>query len=211
MIPRQRLSGPIFLLLFVSALSMKAQPIPIELMMGNKYGAVNLAFSKDFSEESRFGFFHMNTIQFYYNNRDKNSFILQDLLYVETFKNLRVAGGVAYTKGGFAPTAGLQYVYSGPKFLFLCAPRVNIESEPSYDIMTILQYRPAISDRIKLFTRAQFLNVFDDGGNIRSYQWFRLGLEMRGVQFGLALNLDEFGPRPSVETSAGIFARKEIF
>ena len=198
-------------LMFPSTLKTFAQPIPIELMMGNKYGAVNLAFSKNFSEESRFGFFHMNTIQFYYDNHDKNSFILQDLLYVETFRNLRLAGGVSYTRGGFAPTAGLQYLFSGRKFLFLCAPRVNIEREPSYDIMTILQYKPEINERIKLYTRGQFLNVFDSGGNIRSYQWIRIGLEMRGIQFGMALNLDEFGPNPPVEASAGLFVRKEIF
>jgi hypothetical protein len=84
----------------------KAQPIPIELMMGYKYGTVNLSFSKNFSQNSRLGFFHMNTVQFDYKDEDKNSFILQDLIYVETFKNLRVAGGVAYSKGGFNPTAG---------------------------------------------------------------------------------------------------------
>jgi hypothetical protein len=189
----------------------QAQPIPIELMMGHQNGVINLAFSKNFSETSRFGFFHVNSIQFDYNEEEKNSFILQDLLFVETFKNLRVAGGVAYTKGGFSPTAGLQYVFAGRKVLFLCAPRVNIETDPSYDIMTIFQYKPAINERMKLYTRIQLLNVFDAGGNIRSYQWLRLGLELKGVQFGLALNFDEYGPNPSAESNFGAFVRKEIF
>jgi hypothetical protein len=117
----------------------QAQPIPVELMMGYKYGTVNLSFSKNFSEKSRLGFFHMNTVQFDFKDESKNSFILQDLVYVETFKNLRIAGGVAYSNGGFNPTAGLQYVYNSKKLVFLFAPRVNIESDPSYDIMTILQ------------------------------------------------------------------------
>ena len=39
----------------------------------------------------------------------------------------------------------------------------------------------------------------------------RLGLEAKGLQFGLAFNLDEFGPDPSVDTSFGVFIRKEIF
>ena len=30
------------------------------------------------------------------------------------------------------------------------------------------------------------------------------------MQFGLGLNLDEYGPDPSVETSVGLFVRKEI-
>jgi hypothetical protein len=204
-------SGALIILLFMTGILMEAQPIPIELMIGHKYGSVNLAFNRNFSQTSRLGFFHMNTVQFDFKNADKNSFIIQDLIYVETYKNLRVAGGVAYSKGGFDPTAGLQYVYSGKRFLFLCAPRINIESNPSYDIMTILQYKPDINDRVKLFTQLQLLNIFDSGGNIRSYQWMRLGLEIKGIQFGLAANLDEYGAHPTVESNLGIFIRKEIF
>jgi hypothetical protein len=180
-------------------------------MAGNKYGTVNLSFSRNFSQTSKFGFFHMNTVQFDYKDETKNSFILQDLAYYEVIKNLRIAGGVAYSKGGFDPTAGLQYVFSGKKFLFLFAPRVNIESDPSYDIMTILQYKPQINDRIKLYTRFQMLNLFNSEGNIKSYQWLRLGLEVKGIQFGLAADFDEYGPDPVVETNVGVFLRKEIF
>jgi hypothetical protein len=189
----------------------KAQPIPVELMTGNKYGTVNLAFNRNFSQTSRFGFFHMNTVQFDYKEKAKNSFILQDLATYEIIKNLRVTGGVAYSPGGFDPTAGIQYVYSGKKFLFLWSPRVNIESNPSYDIMTILQYKPEINDRVKLFTRIQFLNLFNSEGNMKSYQWMRVGLEIKGIQFGFAANLDENGPNPAVESNFGVFLRKEIF
>ncbi len=198
-------------LFLLSSIIVNAQPIPVELMMGNKYGTVNLAFSRNFSQTSRFGFFHMNTVQFDYKDENQNSFILQDLVYVETFKNLRVAGGVAYSKGGFAPTAGLQYLYVGKKFMFLFAPRVNIVSDPSYDVMTSIQYKPEINDRLKLYTRLQMLNLFNADGNIKSYQWVRLGLEAKGLQFGLAFNLDEYGPDPSVDASYGVFIRKEIF
>jgi hypothetical protein len=203
--------GTIIFLLFLNSIMIKAQPIPIELVMGYKYGTVNLSFSKNFSQNSRLGFFHTNTVQFDFKDKDKNSFILQDLIYVETFKNLRIAGGVAYSDDGFNPTAGLQYVYGGRKLFFLCAPRINIENNPSYDIMTILQYKPEINEHLKLYTRIQMLNLFDSEGNIKSYQWMRLGLEVKGIQFGLVANLDEYGPNPSVESNFGLFLRKEIF
>lgn len=198
-------------LILLTGLLLNAQPIPVELMMGNKYGTVNVSLNRNFSQTSRFGFFHMNTVQFDYKNNLNNSFLLQDLLYVETIKNLRVAAGVAYSKGGFNTTAGLQYVYSGKQLLFLCAPRVNIESDPTYDIMTIIQYKPDINESIKLYTRVQMLNLFNSNGNIKSYQWIRLGLEIKGIQFGLAANLDEYGPNPSIDSSFGLFLRKEIF
>jgi len=180
-------------------------------MMGNKYGTVNMVLDKRFSQNSRFGFFHINTVQFDYNDKLRNGFILQDQLYVETIKNLRVSGGVVYSKGGFNPTAGLQYVYGGRKLFFLCAPRVNIESNPSYDIMTIVQYKPEINDQVKLYTRFELLHLFDSVGNIKSYQWFRLGVEVKGIQFGLAADVDEYGPHPSATGNFGVFIRKEIF
>jgi len=198
-------------LLLLNGIMVKAQPIPVELMMGHKYGTVNLAFSKNFSQTSRLGLFHMNTIQVDYQDKNNNDFIVQDQIYVETIKNLRVAGGAVYSQDGFNPTLGLQYVYGGKKLFVLCAPRVNIESTPSYDIMSIIQYRPQINDHLKLYTRLQMLNLFNAQGNIKSYQWFRLGLEVKGIQFGLAEDLDENGPNPSVTGNFGVFIRKEIF
>jgi hypothetical protein len=198
-------------LLIISCSLINAQPIPVELMLGNKYGTVNVVFSKAFSQNSRLGFFHVNTVQFGYRDKQKNDFILQDLAYVETFKNLRVTGGVVYSAGGFNATAGLQYIFSSKKLLVLLSPRVNIESDPSYDMMTILQYKPDLSDKLKLYTRLQLLNLFSKEGNMKSYQWIRLGLEYKGVQFGLAVNIDELGPKPSAQSSFGVFIRKELF
>jgi hypothetical protein len=88
---------------------------------------------------------------------------------------------------------------------------VNIQHEPSGDIMTLFRYRPPINEKMKLYAGIKFLNVFDAGGNIKSYQWLRLGLDMKGFQFGLAANLDEYGPHPSVTANFGVFAQKKIF
>ena len=207
----QKITGAILLFLLINTVIIKAQPAPIELAIGHQYGTVNFVYNKNFSQGSRLGFFHMNTVQFYYKDDSQNSFLLQDLIFVETIKNLRVATGIVYSRGGFNPTAGLQYIYSGQKLMVLIAPRINIESDPSYDVMTILQYKPEINDRIKLFTRIQALNLFGSDGNIKSYQWMRIGLEIKGIQFGFAANLDEYGPNPQVETNFGLFVREEIF
>jgi hypothetical protein len=67
--------------------------------------------------------------------------------------------------------------------------------------MTIIQYKSDINERVMLFTRLHLLNLFDSGGNIGSYQWMRLGIEVKGLQFGLAANLDEYGPDPSIESN----------
>ena len=206
-----RIIGTFLIILLPSNFLAKAQPVPIELMIGHKYGTVNLIYDRHFSQNSRFGLFHMNTVQFDFKNKMYNSFILQDQLYFELIINFRIAGGVVYSNGGLNTTAGLQYVYGGKKLFFLCAPRINIKNNPSYDLMTIIQYKPEISDHLKLYTRFELLHLFDSGGNIKSYQWIRIGLEINGIQFGLAADFDEYGPSPSTKSNFGVFIRKEIF
>jgi hypothetical protein len=199
----------IVLLLFATGRT-QSQPIPVELMTGYRYVTVNLVVSKSFTPTSRFGFFHMNTIGVVYDNKEENDFSMQDLFTYEPLKNFRITGGAFYGKPGFKPTLGMQYLKPGKKLFILVAPRVNIESEPAYDIFTIVQFKTPLSEKTKLYSRLQLLNLFDSGGNIKSYQWFRLGLEIKGVQFGAAFNLDEFGQNPEVQYNAGLFIRREI-
>jgi len=203
----------IFCLAFIillNGLLVEGQPMPLELMLGNKSGSVNFLTIRNFSPNSRLGFFNNNTIRFDYKDAAKNSFSLQNLVYVKIFKNIRVAGGVSYNSGGLMPTAGLQYVYSSKKLFFLMVPQVRININPSYSILTILQYKQEINDRIKLVGKVQLNSSFNAAGNIRSNQWMRIGLDIKGTQFGLAVNLDEKGPDPSVESNFGVYLRKEI-
>lgn len=188
----------------------KAQPIPVELMAGSRFLSVDVTVSKKFSENSKWGFFHMNTLQVDNKTKLKNSFILQDLITYEFIRNLKIAGGAFYGMPGFNPTAGFQYNYSGKKFLFLFAPRVNIIAEPSYDFMTILTWKVPLSEKVRLFTRLKLLNIFDANSHIKSYQWFRLGLDKKGYQYGLAADFDEPGAHPKVQYNFGFFIRKEI-
>ena len=198
-------------LFFMVSRSVYSQPIPVELTFGNKYLSFDLSLSKKFSENSRFGFFHMNTVQIDYKDKIGNSFILQDLLTYEAIKNLKVVGGIFYGMPGFNPTAGFQYNFVSKTTMFLFAPRVNITDTPSYDFMTILQQKIPLTDKIELFVKLKMLNVFDANVHIKSYQWFRLGLDTNGTQFGLAANFDENGSNPNVQANLGFFIRKEIF
>jgi len=62
----------------------------------------------------------------------------------------------------------------------------------------------------KLYLAIQALNTFDTDSHIKSYQWLRAGLDIKGTQFGAAVNFDEFGPHPDLRLTAGLFARREI-
>ena len=48
----------LFLILFIiSAGSLYSQPIPVELMVGNKFTSLDVTFTKPFKENSKLGFF----------------------------------------------------------------------------------------------------------------------------------------------------------
>ncbi len=188
------------------------QPIPVEIMLGSRYTAINVVVSKQFAEHSKFGFFHLNSLTIDYQDKNKSDLALQNLLFYEFIENFRLTAGVFYgTKPGFSPTAGAQYLKIGPKWFVLFSPRINIESDPSVNLFTIVRYKTKINEKIGLYTSLQALNIFDGYGHIKSYQWFRAGMDLKGSQFGIAANFDEFGPGGSLTASVGVFLRKEIF
>jgi hypothetical protein len=189
-----------------------SQPVPVEFMLGNRYSTINVVLSKPFTENSRLGFFHLNTLTMNFSDRNKNDLALQNLVFYEFLNNFRITGGAFYgTYPGFSPTLGMQYINPGRKWFILISPRINIEADPTYNLFSIIRYKTDINSSIKLYTSLQALNILDGESHIKSYQWLRLGLEIKGTQFGLSANFDEFGPRPKLESSFGLFIRREIF
>jgi hypothetical protein len=93
----------------------------------------------------------------------------------------------------------------------LVSPRVNLESDPSYSVFSILRYAPASGWASGLYLSLQALNTFDSDRHIKSYQWLRLGVDVGGTQLGLGVNLDEEGSSPDLQTSVGLFVRRELF
>ena len=136
----------------------------------------------------------------------------QDLLFYEPVRGLRIAGGAFYSSApGFKPTAGLQYVRAGKAWFVLLSPRTDLERNPTYSVFSILQLKPPLGAKAKGFALVQALSVLNSEGHDFSYQWMRLGLDLEGRQFGLAINFEESRTGPAFEISAGVFVRREIF
>lgn len=107
--------------------------------------------------------------------------------------------------------SNLQNYVEPEKWFILFSPRINIESDPSFNMFTIIRYKSRINEKTGLYTSLQALNIFDGNGHIKSYQWLRAGIDLKGTQFGLAANFDEFGATAKLTASFGIFLRREIF
>jgi len=188
-----------------------SQAIPVESAAGSQYATLNVLISKPFSPESRIGYFHQSTLAMDYQDRSKDDLTMQHLMFFELRKSIRLTGGTFYCSvPGFSPTVGVQYMREGNNWFVLCAPRVNIERDPSFTVFSIMRYKIALSENITFYSSVQALSTFDGNVHIKSYQWLRIGLEVRRIQFGLAANFDEFGPNPKVRFSPGLFVRFEV-
>jgi hypothetical protein len=181
-------------------------------MIGDVYSSAVLVLSKPFAPRSRWGVFHENTLRAFYDDADAGDVAAQTLLTFAPGERFRLTAGAFYgTAPGVSPTAGVQYVKPGKHWFVLVAPRVNLESDPSYSVFSIVRYTRGTEGRPRLYVALQALNAFDARQHIRSYQWTRVGADVRGTQFGLAVNFDRSGPNPRLDTSAGVFVRREVF
>lgn len=191
----------------------KAQPIPAELMVGNKYGTLKMIVSKNFSETSRFGIFHINILQFDYLHNLDNGIMLQDLVFFEPVKNFRItAGGLYSDKAGFLPTAGMQYKLNRKNLFLLLSPRINFkDGENEGDIFSIFQLTPKINEKLDLVVGIQSLFLFNPDGNIKSAQDLRLGVGIKRTQVGVAAGLEQVGPKYKSFSNFGIFIEQSIF
>jgi hypothetical protein len=197
--------------LLVPARPAHSQPIPVELAAGTRYATINLVMSKGFGETSRFGFFHLSTLVMDYDDEEQDDLSTQDLLFFEPVTGFRLTAGAFYgTRPGFNPTAGMQYMRAGRTLFLLVSPRINIESDPSFSVFSIARYRPDLTEHAKLYLGLRMLNSFDTERHIKSYQWLRAGVDIRGTQFGVTANVDERGPQPDVTFTVGLFVRREI-
>lgn len=208
--PALTLGGILALHLLTCGARADAQPIPIELTLGRDGITTNLVVSRPFTKTSPIGFFHLSTLQFGYERDTETDMAIQNVLFAELGGGFRAIGGVFNTQRGFSPTAGLQFIKANRDLFLLVAPRVNIGSDPSYSIFSIVRYRPPITSRLRLYAAGQLLNTFDADQHIRSYQWLRIGLELKGTQVGFALNFDQRGPRRTASVDPGVFIRREI-
>jgi hypothetical protein len=195
----------------LSVLQVHAQPMSAEIMTGHNYGTISMVMSKKFADPSKFGIFHMNIVQIDYRHNKDHDILLQDLLFFEPIENFKITTGAFYGgRPGFMPTAGMQFSLHKKAFFMLLSPRVNIQSDPEYDIFAIFKFEPALGETIKLCTSLQSLNLFDKAGNIKCGQDVRLGLNIKDFTIGLAAGIEEVGHDFEMKNNFGVFVQRDL-
>jgi hypothetical protein len=197
-----------------NAQELTQKPIPIELFLGNCRLGLQSIINKNLPECKRFSFFSVTNFESDYSqNADGLDFINNSQISFDIYKGFGVSSGANINKvTGLSPTLGLQYVFANPKWLFVVTPNLIFSTGNTASFLSILEYKPKLTDQLKLYSRVQGLynHNIKSSAHERSYLQLRIGIEYKNYQFGLASNLDYFGPNRSFKDNYGVFIRANL-
>lgn len=185
-------------------------PIPVELFIGHRALSYQHVLSRNILKE-KFNFFNVSAIDAEYGENPKNEFVISSLISYNIGKGFSVGLGGEIQPPGASLIVGAQYAYASKQFLLVIFPSVNLNGPTTYSQFSLLEYRPRINKNLSGYFRTQLVvstnfEIYD-----RGYQQFRLGVQLKDLQFGLAANFDQFNSNERTTSNYGLFTRLLIF
>lgn len=200
--------------LWVKAQSDTAPATPVELMQGTRKLYSLLIVNRPLAPESAWDFLNITTFSATNQNEvSRNEFFSTALLSYPVYRKVRIASGVNLNEVvGLNCFSGFQYATGTGLWQIVLVPGIYFPEQSSFETLALIEFRPPLSQRIKLYTRLHTLyNVSLAGGqHNRSYGYLRLGLSVKTLSFGVGLNADWYGPVRSRQENLGIFIRTEL-
>jgi len=188
--------------------------IPVEMNFGNNRFGLQFLINTPLPHVDKLTFFTVTSFESDYKNKANNlDYITNTQVAYKIYKGFAAAAGLSVnSKSGLSPTAGVKYVFANKEILFVITPTIHISKNHNIEGLTLLEYKPALSKKLHLYTRFQgFYNRnLKSDHHERSYMQFRAGLGIKSYQFGLATNLDYYGPDKLLKDNYGIFLRVNL-
>lgn len=184
------------------------KPTPIEFLFGNNRIQGQTTIIKNFPN-SKFGFFSLSTVAGDYKNEDKtnNELFSNFQLNYDFFKGLKLTSGATFSSAkGFAPIAGLEYVYADKNITMVINPTINLTKSSSLANYAHIEYAPK-NEKLNLYARLQGLYILGlaETTHERSSLVARFGISYKGFATGLGFNQDLYGTSKVQKTNIGIF------
>lgn len=118
-----------------------------------------------------------------------------------------VIGRISTNSSGF--DTGIHYFKAKKSFMIYAIPHINIGDELFYSWFSIMRFTPNLKKKWKLYSSIELFSLFGKDGHLNSVQRVRLGVDKKGYQFGLAVNLDKTRSL-EIDINSGIFFRKQF-
>lgn len=182
----------------------------LELMPGHDFFFTDVQFLKNFDPAYRFTVFSRTRAQIAYAD-DAVDF------FSGAYFNYTRPSGFGLSLIGRFNNAGSDVDF-GPHFYkqtesitFFGIASLSLTDGGVYSWFSIFRYRPALSDKVKLYTSLELFTAMKRAAHLASTQRIRIGLDINTIQFGGAVNLTEFGDEfRFMNNNYGVFIRKEF-
>jgi hypothetical protein len=198
----------------LQAQSSVAPPLPAEIFLGNKRLSFQMVVKKQFTPESKFGYFSVATYAASYrNNLPENEMIMPVQFSYSVGKGIGImAGTTINAKTGIAPVAGPQHTFAGKKLLAVSVVSFYLNKENNFQFFGLYEFKPAINRQWSVYSRVQlmYIHSLPYGTHERSYLHLRTGLKHKFLAFGMGANLDQYGTERMLKENYGIFFRWEF-
>lgn len=212
-----------FLLLVTSMIALfsigiKAQapeiPIPVETFYGHEGLYYQVTVKRQFTPNSRFGYFGLATYTAdYKNDVAENRMITIAQFDYEIGKGFGVMTGTDVNNvSGFAPIVGPRFSYASQKWLVVTSLSYFLNEEQDIKLFGLYEFLPKINENWTFYSRLQFIynhSLAEDTHN-KSYIYLRAGAQKGRFIFGLGVNIDWSGPNKVFGDSYGPFVRWEF-
>lgn len=189
-------------------------PVNMEMLVGDRGLSYQAIINKKFQSVPRLGVFSVMNFQTDWKSSEMNDYMIQGNLTFNIIKGLDISSGFIWVPfQGIRPSAGIMYTYANREWLVVANPRVDLHKKTNGEILALVEYKPQLNEKLKLYTRAQALytqNLPDDY-HARSYVMLRAGVTFKDVTFGVGGNLDYYGPQKMRDHNIGGFVNFNLF
>jgi len=196
-----------------SVLGQKA-PLPVEVMAGNNRANLLIIINRSIDAAGKFNFFNVTVgAADYQNTPAETEMVINNSITYGLGKGFSAASGLQWHyKLGFVPTVGFQFLKASPDYLIVIFPTYNFRPGPALETVALAEYKPKLSDKIRLYTRLQGLIVQDIKNDVhaRSGISLRAGLTFDKFTIGLGSNFDAYGPKKLEKSNHGLFFQMRL-
>jgi hypothetical protein len=183
----------------------------VEATFGNNRLHFQAVINRPVSANGKLSFFNLSTGAVDYSNTaSETEMVVVNNLTYSLFGNIKLTGGAEWHyKLGLVPQVGLQYFKANRTWLVLVNPSINLQPSRSSATIAIVEYKPSISPKVQLYSRAQVLYIqsLQDGKHARSALMLRAGVTKGKFTVGLGANFDYYGPTKMEKDNVGLFTR----
>jgi len=199
------------LLMTISAISTMAQPVAVELMVGRNLYWYQHTLARKIGNSEKAGFFHVSSMHAFFGDNRNSEIMSQSYFTYVIMPGVTGTLGTHYSSGpGWAPSIAIQLYKRSGDFTLMLVPRADILKRHTFDAMTLIEFTPRLFGELRLYTRMQAMSNFSENQHNRSYQNFRIGINVRKVQVGAAINIDEYGSETKTHHNTGFFLKTAL-